>query len=387
MVAAAAAFVFVQRHRVYSTSVTTYQAAVMPAPRVPVELREFPEPALEPGSVLLKTLFSEICGTDVHLWHGRLAGVPYPIIPGHVSVGVADKVRGPVRGVDGRPVADGDRLVFFDVHRTCGRCRACTVTRTPTRCEARRVYGITDPASEGLLGGWAEAIYLEPGVSIATLPASVPADTYISGGCGLITAVHIIDRAAITLGDSVLVQGVGAVGLSAIALARLGGAARVIAFGAPADRLALAREMGADRVVDITATSGEERRDIALQETGGYGVDVAIEAAGSARAVEEALPLIRDGGRYVIAGHYTDAGPSSINIHQHVNRKHLEIRGCWGSEVGHFVRALRLLERHHATIPWHAIGARSYGLGDLNQALADAEAMRIPKALVRPRSG
>jgi threonine dehydrogenase-like Zn-dependent dehydrogenase len=366
--------------------VTTYQAAVMPGPRVPVELREFPEPALEPGSVLLKTLFSEICGTDVHLWHGRLAGVPYPIIPGHVSVGIADKVRGPVRGVDGRPVADGDRLVFFDVHRTCGRCRACTVTRTPTRCEARRVYGITDPASEGLLGGWAEAIYLEPGVSIATLPESVPADTYISGGCGLITAVHIIDRAAITLGDSVLVQGVGAVGLSAIALARLGGAARVIAFGAPADRLALAREMGADRVVDITATSGEERRDIALQETGGHGVDVAIEAAGSARAVEEALPLIRDGGRYVIAGHYTDAGPSSINIHQHVNRKHLEIRGCWGSEVGHFVRALRLLERHHATIPWHAIGARSYGLGDLNQALADAEAMRIPKALVRPRS-
>jgi threonine dehydrogenase-like Zn-dependent dehydrogenase len=364
--------------------VTTYQAAVMPAPRVPVELREFPEPALEPGSVLLKTLFSEICGTDVHLWHGRLAGVPYPIIPGHVSVGVADKVRGPVLGVDGRPVAEGDRLVFFDVHRTCGRCRACTVTRTPTRCEARRVYGITDPASEGLLGGWAEAIYLEPGVSIATLPASVPADTYISGGCGLITAVHIIDRAAITLGDSVLVQGVGAVGLSAIALARLGGAARVIAFGAPADRLALAREMGADRVVDITATSDEERRDIVLQETGGYGVDVGIEAAGSARAVEEALTLIRDGGRYVIAGHYTDAGPSSINVHQHINRKHLEIRGCWGSEVGHFVRALRLLERHHATIPWHAIGARSYGLGDLNQALADAEAMRMPKALVQP---
>ena len=67
--------------------------------------------------------------------------------------------------------------------------------------------------------------------------------------------------------------------------------------------------------------------------TGGLGVDVAIEAAGSARAVEEALDLIRDGGRYVIAGHYTDAGPSAINVHQQINRKHLEIRGCWGSEV------------------------------------------------------
>src|SRR5262245_17771001 len=339
----------------------TVLAAVMPAPRVPVELREFAEPVLEPGSVLLDTLYSEICGTDVHLWHGRLAGVPYPIIPGHVSVGVAGKVRGAVRGVDGRAIAEGDRLAFFDVHRTCGRCRACTVTRTPTRCDARRVYGITDPASEGLFGGWSQAIYLEPGVAIAALPAGVPPETYISGGCGLITAVHAIDRAALQLGDTVLVQGTGAVGLSIIALARLSGATRVIAFGAPADRLALARLMGADEIVDVQQTTPEQRAERIRDLTAGLGVDVAIEAAGSARAVEEALTLIRDGGRYVIAGHYTDAGPSAINAHRHINRKHLEIRGCWGSEVGHFVRALRLLERHHTSIPWHAIGSRTYG--------------------------
>jgi threonine dehydrogenase-like Zn-dependent dehydrogenase len=359
-------------------------AAVMPAPRVPVELREFPEPSLEPGSVLLRTLYSEVCGTDVHVWHGRLAGVPYPIIPGHVSVGIADKIRGDVRGVDGTRVAEGDRLVFFDVHRTCGRCRACTVTRTPTRCEARRVYGITDSAGEGLFGGWAEAIYLEPGVSMARLPDSVPAETYISGGCGLITAVHIIDRAAITLGDTVLVQGTGAVGLSAIALARLAGATRIVAFGAPVDRLQLAKRMGADVTVDIQQIDPLRRSEIIREVTGGIGVDVAIEAAGSARAVEEALNLIRDGGRYVIAGHYTDAGPSSINVHEQINRKHLEIRGCWGSEVGHFVRALRVLEQHHADIPWRAIGAHTYTLAELNRALADAEAMRLPKALVRP---
>jgi L-iditol 2-dehydrogenase len=361
-------------------------AAVMPAPRVPVELREFAEPSLEPGSVLLRTLYSEVCGTDVHVWHGRLAGVPYPIIPGHVSVGVADKVRGEVRGVDGSRVAEGDRLVFFDVHRTCGRCRACTVTRTPTRCEARRVYGITDPAAEGLFGGWSQAIYLEPGVSIAKLPEAVPPETYISGGCGLMTAVHAVDRAAVTLGDTVLVQGTGAVGLSVIALAHLAGATCVIAFGAPADRLELAKQMGAAVAIDIQRTDAVRRQEIIGELTGGLGVDIAIEAAGSARAVEEALTLIRDGGRYVIAGHYTDAGPSSINVHQQINRKHLEIRGCWGSEVGHFVRALRLLARHHTSVPWRAIGARTYGLAELNEALADAEAMRLPKALVEPHS-
>jgi len=359
-------------------------AAVMPAPHVPVEVREFAEPAIEPGAALLRTTFSEVCGTDVHLWHGRLAGVPYPIIPGHVSVGIVAKLRGEMRGVDGARIGEGDRLVFFDVHRTCGRCRACTVARTPTRCEKRRVYGITDSAADGLFGGWAEAIYLEPGVAAAHLPANVPDEAYIGGGCGLITAVHIIERAALALGDTVLVQGTGAVGLSAIALARLSGASKVIAIGAPPDRLELAERMGADIAIDLQQTTLASRLEQVLAASGGAGVDVAIEAAGSARAVEEAPSLIRDGGRYVIAGHYTDAGPSSINVHQQINRKHLEIRGCWGSEVAHFVRALRVLEAHHRTIPWQAIGARTYQLGQVNQALADAEAMRLPKALVKP---
>jgi threonine dehydrogenase-like Zn-dependent dehydrogenase len=100
--------------------------------------------------------------------------------------------------------------------------------------------------------------------------------------------------------------------------------------------------------------------------------------------VEEGLNLIRDGGRYVIAGHYTNAGPSTINVHEHINRKHLEIRGCWGSEPTHFVRALQILEQHASKIPWRKIGARVYALDALNEALADAEAMRLPKALVAP---
>ena len=62
----------------------------MTAPHQPIDVREFPRPDLPPGAALLRTSSSEVCGTDVHLWHGRLAGVPYPIIPGHVSAGVID---------------------------------------------------------------------------------------------------------------------------------------------------------------------------------------------------------------------------------------------------------------------------------------------------------
>jgi 2-desacetyl-2-hydroxyethyl bacteriochlorophyllide A dehydrogenase len=360
-------------------------AAVIPAPNQPVELREYPEPEVAPGGMLLRTTYSEVCGTDVHLWHGRLTGVPYPLIPGHVSVGVADKLRGDLVGADGHRFREGDRVVFFDVHRTCGRCYACAVAASPTKCPSRRVYGITDGADDGLFGGWSEAIYLEPGVVAAKLPDAVTPEDYIGAGCGLMTAVHAIDRAAIKLADTVLVQGTGAVGLSLVALARLSGASTVVAVGAPRDRLDLARRMGADFTLDLAATSVEERRQLVRDATGGRGVDVGIEASGSPRAVEEAFGLVRDGGRYVIAGHYTDAGASTVNAHHDVNRKHLEIRGCWGSEAGHFLRALRVLDRHAASVPWHAIGARTYPLDRLNEALADAEAMRLPKALVAPQ--
>jgi L-iditol 2-dehydrogenase len=358
----------------------------MVAPRAPIEIREFQRPSLPPGGALLRIERSEVCGTDVHLWHGRLSGVPYPIIPGHVSTGILESVRGPLTALSGAALREGDRAVFFDVHRTCGRCRACTVHRTPTRCTMRRVYGITDSASDGLYGGWAEAVYLEPGVSIAKLPDSVSFEDYIGGGCGLLTAVHILERAAVHPGDRVLVQGIGAVGLSTIALARRGGASMVLAIGAPRPRIDLALRMGADRVFDLDATTPQERQDVVLSMTDGDGVDIVIEAAGSPRAVEEGVTLVRDGGRYVIAGHYTDTGPSSINAHHHINRKHLDIRGCWGSDAGHFVRALRLLERHAGDAPWRDIGQRTYGLSQLNDALADTEALRVTKALVAPHA-
>src|SRR5689334_17692562 len=129
-------------------------AAVMAGPRQPIDIREFTRPDLPEGAALLRTVRSEVCGTDVHLWHGRLSGVPYPIIPGHVSAGILESIRGSLRGIDGTILREGDRAAFFDVHRTCGRCRPCAIHRTPTRCVERRVYGITDPAAEGLYGGW-----------------------------------------------------------------------------------------------------------------------------------------------------------------------------------------------------------------------------------------
>jgi threonine dehydrogenase-like Zn-dependent dehydrogenase len=301
-----------------------------------------------------------------------------------VTTGTLDKVRGPLADVQGRALREGDRVAFFDVHRTCGRCLACTAHHTPTRCPSRRVYGITDSATEGLYGGWAQKVFLEPGVIVAKLPDVVTFEDYIGGGCGLLTSVHIIDRARLSMGDIVVVQGAGAVGLSAAALARRAGAGMVIVIGAPEDRLKLAWRMGADHTIDLNTTTPEERLERVLDLTGRIGADVVFEAAGSPRAFEEGVRMARNGGAYVIAGHYTNTGDSTINVHEHINRKHLDIRGCWGSEAGHFLRALGLLERYRAEVPWHEIGAEKFGLRQINEALEAASSMRIPKALVDP---
>ena len=357
----------------------------MPAANSPLELREFSKPQLEPGAALLKTMYSEVCGTDVHLHHGRL-DVPYPIIPGHVSVGTVAELRDsgtPVTDSEGERIREGDVVTFLDVHETCNACYHCLVAQQPTRCPKRRVYGITYSASDGLLGGWAEAIWMKPGVKMIRMPADLDPETFIGGGCGLVTALHAIDLAHVKLGESVAVLGVGPVGQSAVALAALSGAGEVIAVGAPNDRLAFADRMGATRTLGLDLTSYERVSEV-CGATRGRGADVVIEASGAPEAVSQALDMVRDGGRVVICGHYTDNGPVEIHPHWQINRKHVEIRGCWGSQYHHFHRAVQLASRFSGRVPWKEMVTGRYDLSHAADALATVESRAALKALIVP---
>ena len=360
------------------------RAAVMVAPHQPVEIWEIDDPEVEPGGVLLETVASEVCGTDVHLSHGRLAGVPYPIIPGHVSVGRVLETGGEVREFGGSRLTAGDLVTFYDVHETCNACWFCLVAGQPNRCPSRRVYGISYSATEGPFGGWAERIYLKPGVHAFRLPEGLSADDVIGGGCGLFTGFAAVDRSGLPMGATVLVQGSGPVGLSAVAMASIGGASLVINIGDPSERLDLARQLGADIVLSVNEDPQAEREAVVRDLTAGRGVDIAIEAAGQPAAVAEGLRLLRDGGTYVIAGHYSDTGSTDLNPHIDINRKHADIRGQWGTSLGHVERALRTLARHRDRLPLSRIIGGRYKLEGAARALADVEAMRITKAIIEP---
>lgn len=360
------------------------RAAVIPAPNMPVEVRLFPEPSLEPGAALLCTRYSEVCGTDVHLLHGQLPGAPYPLIPGHINVGTLERLAGPVTDAFGQPLHEGDLVTFLDVHETCNRCWYCLVAKATTRCPHRKVYGITYGADEGLLGGWSELIYLKPGVKILRLPESLTAELVIAGGCALPTAFHAVERAQVRLGDHVVVQGAGPVGLMACALSRLSGAQQVIVIGAPQLRLNLARKLGADHVLSIEDTTRDQRLQAVRDLTGGRGADVTIEATGNPQAIPEGMQLTRDAGVYTVVGQYTDAGPVEINPHHDLNRKHLDVRATWGIDASHLYKALHALARFRDVFPWGDVISRYYRLDEANEALADVATGRVVKAVIAP---
>ena len=361
------------------------KAAVIEAPDKPLVVKNFDKPRIEPGGVLLETIYSEVCGTDCHLYHGKLSGVPYPIIPGHISVGKIAEMNGIVSDINGQPFNIGDIVTFLDVNETCGNCWFCLVAKATTRCPYRKVYGITYSANEGLLGGWSEYIYLKPGVKIIRLPENITPEKYIAGGCGMPTGFHAVERAGIKLGDSVVIQGSGPVGLNTTIFARLSGADKIIVTGAPDLRLNLAKEFGADIVINIEKTPLDERIQMIKDFTNGRGADIVIEATGNPEAVREGLKMVRDNGIYVIVGQYTDNGTVEINPHLDINKKHIDIRGCWGCDFSHLYKAICVMNRYAGDFNWEKSISAFYGLSEAQKAIEDVESLKLIKAVINPQ--
>ena len=172
-----------------------------------------------------------------------------------------------------------------------------------------------------------------------------------------------------------------------VILARLRGAVPVLCIGAPELRLRCALDVGAAAVLDFTNTAAAAQQEWVREHTQGRGADLVIEATGDPAAVTGAMRCARDGGRVVVVGQYTDHGETTFNPHLDLNQKHLELRGCWGSDFSHFYRAAALLLDPESRSVWETIPARTYGLEQLDAALDDMAAGNVVKALVNPRGG
>jgi L-iditol 2-dehydrogenase len=379
--------------------VSRVRAAVVHAPgRFAVEA--FPEPEPGPGAVLLRMQFSGICGTDKHTWRGeslQYAGTDhereaaYPLICGHENVGLIEAIGPGEPPVDagGRPFAIGDRVVPAP-NLTCGRCRFCLGAGYPYYlCTALEDYGnsLTCAEPPHLFGGWSELMYLLPGTRLFRVPEALPSE--LAALTEILAVTNGLDRArslpgGFGFGETVLVLGVGPLGLMHLAKAEMMGAGALIAVDAMAGRLEHARAFGAALVLDAARTTVGERLEAVRAATGGLGADVVCSCSGQATSLIEALDLVRPGGTVIEAGAFVDMGPVPINPNSHVCIKGVTILGVGGETLDQYQPSLDMLARHQGRLPFARAITHRVGLDGVGDALELAQTGAAMKVLVAP---
>jgi threonine dehydrogenase-like Zn-dependent dehydrogenase len=264
-------------------------------------------------------------------------GMPAPVALGHENAGIVVALgEGVTHDYVGRPVKVGDRVV------------PQPGTGVPGRSYGFRQNPTLEPPY--FTGGHSQYLYLcYPNTAFFKTDAPAEIAVLLEP---LTVAVHAIDRARIRVGDTVVVQGTGAIGLLCIFVARRAGAVNVIAVGGPAGRLDLASALGADTCINILETpDAEERtRQVLARTPAGKGADVVIEAAGVRAAIIEGLGYLRRSGTFCELGHFIDTGDMVINPNKHLLVKDLTLVAPYGSRTEHFVRGLPLLEKEERAL-------------------------------------
>lgn len=272
------------------------RAAVVDQFTSPLRVEERPVPEPGAGQVLVRIEASGLCHTDIHAAHGDWPVKPTPpFVPGHEGVGTVEKVGA---GVTARAV--GDRVALPWLGHACGHCDHC-VAGWETLCEEQQNTGYS---IDGCLAEYAvaDARY------VVRVPDGVTSFDAAPLTCAGVTTYKAVKVAGITPSERVAVFGIGGLGHLAVQYARIVGGT-VIAVDVDDEKLAMAKELGADHVVNAAT----EDPVAAIEALG--GADVAIVLAVIPRVFEQAFAALRRGGRLVCVGLPPETdGPMSLPI-------------------------------------------------------------------------
>ncbi|MEU4769113.1 zinc-dependent alcohol dehydrogenase [Actinosynnema sp. NPDC023794] len=332
------------------------RAAVVTELGAPLEVREVPVPAPAAGQVQVRLEASGICHTDIHAANGDWPVKPTPpFVPGHEGVGIVEAVGD---GVAATLV--GTRVAIPWLGHACGECSYC-VSGWETLCEQQRNtgYSVDGCYAEHAL---ADARYVVP------VPDAVSSLDAAPLTCAGVTTYKAVEVAGVRPAERVAVFGIGGLGHLALQYARIAGGFTV-AVDVEGDKLALARDLGADHTVNARTTDPVT----AIGELG--GADVAIATAASPRSFQQAFASLRRGGRLVCVGLPAD-GVLPIPVFD------LVLKGI--SVVGSIVGTRQDLAEVFAL---HAAGrttviAQTRKLDDVNESFAEVLSGAVPARLV-----
>ncbi|MCW5249558.1 zinc-dependent alcohol dehydrogenase [Streptomyces sp. SHP 1-2] len=374
----------------------TVLAAVRTAPAT-TELREFARPRIDTESALLRIEVAGICGTDVKLYKNPPTNraTRGPVIMGHENVGVIAEAGEKFKRRHG--LREGDR-VFVEHYVACFSCawcrigeyRHCEATDWRTNDDARR-FGYTSADNPGTLwGGFSEYMFLPWNAVLHKIPDSITAEE-----AGLVMPLsNGIEWALLTAGvgynDTVLIQGPGQQGLAQLVAAKQAGAAQIIVSGTTRDRarFELAKELGADEVVDVLT---EDPREKIMDLTGGRGVDYVLDCtsrAGTAPVLLGVDVLKRREGTLLIQGELAAFPDFPVKL---ITEKAITIKSARGHSFNACELAVAQLASHR--YPLEKLATHRYGIDQVDHAIrvlageTDEDAIHVsmmPELVGRP---
>lgn len=365
-----------------------------------IEIREFPFPQLESGALLLEVEMCGICGTDKHTWRGETrqyaeteaeTDTPFPIIPGHEVIGIVaelnDRER-PRLDFNGEPLRVGDRVALCpDV--VCGECYNCRHTFAFPWCENLQGYGNSFTCAEPphLFGGWAEYMYILPNAFVYKVPEGLPLRVAVM--VELMAVSYNLDKTkefftlageGFATGSTVVIQGVGPMGICHVIKARLMGAGDIIATDLSDYRLALAQEFGVDYTLNVSKTTKGERIEFVRTLTGRRGADIVVECAGVPEVVPEGLEMLRKGGVYIEAGNFVETGEVSLSPHRHFCAKNVRLIGMTNHPFTGYTPSMKTMQKYAHLFPFEKFVTHEYPLNLAEQAMLksmDPDCMKV----------
>ena len=339
----------------------------------PFEIEEHEVPDPEPGAIVLKMVEACICGSDLHTWRGDQVNITLPPtgrVMGHEGFGIVHSLgKGVATDSMGVRIGEGDRVVHAIVF-PCNRCYIC-LRGEQNHCPNRGRYppSVDYPYFTGAYGDY---FYVPPGHAVFRVPDELPDEVLAPVNDTLSSVAQGLISAGCRFGDSVVIQGAGGLGLAATAFVKDMGAVCVIVLDRLQNRLQLAREFGADHIIDIDeGETQDSRRQRIWELTGGRGADLVVETAGLVELLPQGIAMLRNGGTLlelgnIAPGKTVEFDPSTVLMGK-------RIVGSLVYPPSVLPMVLSYLVRNLNRYPFHKIISHRFKLEDVNEAFSKAE--------------
>jgi len=378
------------------------KAVVMTGPGK-IEVQEFSAPKLEKGAMLVKILLSGVCGTDKHGYKGealQYAGTereingPYPAVPGHENVGMVEEITPEAARqmeFSGRELKVGDRVIISpDI--LCGECYYCKNGFGYTWCSNIRSYGhLVSTEYPYLTGGWSEYMYVYPKSHVFKIDEDVSDEMAVLAEPMCVTYGLDVAKGHSSLpnegfmgGDTVVVLGVGPLGMCHVMKARMLGAGKIVATDMSDFRLNMAKKFGADYVFNAGKSTAAEIAEYVKSITDGRGADVVVECTGMPKSLIEGIEMLRKGGTFIEVGSFVDKGEVPINPHRHVCSKNIRLIGMTNLAYVGYLPSLKMMKAWSKYFDFNKLVTHTYGLKDAEKAVLKSMELDSMKVAVKP---